>query len=216
MTTSQQLVIYWMEFALAGAIVLGATKVVVHRLRQPIDRVNLIFMSVVACVLVPLLFSSLSTPGFQLGIFSIDGNQQKRVVAQSHSSPPRPHFGTTDVSVLQTNQQTNTEAHEALASESQIRSDAFSVVDGERQVDLPARANESASRGMIDRPTVWSIVAAVLLVTHGMVFSWCLVQWIIGTVRLRNISKRAVGADQSIFDLWNEISGKRGDRKSVV
>jgi beta-lactamase regulating signal transducer with metallopeptidase domain len=208
MTTSQQLVIYWMEFALAGTIVLGVTKVVVHRLRQPIDRVNMIFMSVVACVFVPLILSSLSTPGLQLGLFSKDGNQQERVEAIRHIPQPRPHLGDADVSTFQSERQANVEA---LASEPRIRSKASPVVNGVREVELPARSNESSSSGMIDQPTVWSFIAAILLASHGMVVSWCLVQWIIGTLRLHNLSKRAVGADQSILDLWNEVSGS-GDR----
>ena len=206
MTTSQQWVIHWMEFAFAGAIVLGVTSAVVHRLRQPIDRVNLISMSVIASVMVPLLLSLLSTPNLRLNLFSIDGGQLESIEARGSISQPPPHSGTTDVLAFQTEEQVEPRAHEAVEAKLESRSATVRLDDGDGEAVMPASSGNSPS-GMPGRQIIWSIIARILLATHAAVMAWCFVQWFIGTVRLRNISNRAINADASIVDLWNEVSG---------
>lgn len=206
MTTSQQLVIYWMEFAFAGAIVLGVTSAVVQRLRKPIDRVNLISMSVIASVIVPLLLSSLSTPNLRLDLFSINGAQLESVETRGSISLPPPHSGTTDVLAFQTEEQVEPRAHEAVEAKLASQSAAVRLDDGDGEAVMPASPGSSPS-GMPGRQIVWSIIAAILLATHGAVMAWCFFQWFIGTVRLQNISNRAISADASIVELWNEVSG---------
>ncbi len=210
MTMSQQLIVYWTEFAFAGTMILGVTKIVVHRLQQPIDRVNLILMSVFASVFVPLLLGWFSTPSLKIDLFSIGGNPLERVEAKSLLSKPKQHSVTTDASNDRTERQTNIEPLEAVESKPLSRSEPISVTDSDRDAVLTARSIESVDGGMIAKPNVWSIFAAILLATHGIVISCCFVQWIVGTVRLRNISNRAAGVDQSIVDLWNEVSNGRG------
>ncbi len=55
MFASQQLVIRWIEFFVAGALLLVAAKIVIGRLRQPSDRINFILMRFVTTSVVPLL-----------------------------------------------------------------------------------------------------------------------------------------------------------------
>ena len=70
MISSQQIVIGWIEFVLAGTILLATTKMIIDRLRQLADRVNLIAMSLLASAFVPLQLSFLTVPNLRLGLFS--------------------------------------------------------------------------------------------------------------------------------------------------
>ena len=166
-------------------------------------------MSVVASVIVPLLLSSLSTPNLRLNLFSIDGTQLESVEARGHISQP-PHSGTTDVLAFQTEEQVKPKSRRSETGKSIASSSPSRWRRGGSQAYKFRRA---LLAGCQSRQIIWSIMATILLATHGGVMTWCFVQWFLGTVRLRNISNRAVIADASIVDLGTQVSGSR--RRSV-
>lgn len=205
MDASQQLVVHWMEFAFVGAVVLGVTTLVVDRIRQPIDRVNLIVMSILASVLVPLVLFSLNTPSLRLGLISIEGSQLGLVDAtaligeQMHSK--------SNLSASPLEQMTDKESRDSKVI---IPSQATKAFDGTREFGVPSQPSESVERGLVEGSAIWSVIAAILLASHGMVAFWWIFQWIVGTIRLRTVSKRSIAADKSILDLWSEVSGCHG------
>jgi hypothetical protein len=74
MVTSQQFVVGWFEYAAAGTFLLLATKLIVSRLSQPIDRQNLILMGLGASVCLPLVIGFASLPSWHLGLVAADGD----------------------------------------------------------------------------------------------------------------------------------------------
>ncbi len=68
MVSSALLVIGWIEFVVAGAVLLLITRLLVARLRQPIDRINLIVMSLLSVACIPLGLGLMHAPAWQLGL----------------------------------------------------------------------------------------------------------------------------------------------------
>ena len=59
---AQEWVLRWFEFAVASTLLLGAIAWGVARLRQPIDRANLIVLGLLATALLPVSLSLLPGP----------------------------------------------------------------------------------------------------------------------------------------------------------
>ena len=189
MVFPQPFVIGWIEYAVAGAILLLATKVIAGRLRQPVDRVNLIAMSLVASAFVPLLVSLASVPGWHLGLVSTDGKQ----VADSHAETAadvaiQPKFPESSATAMLPSE--HLEQHDELnkqAAASATQADAAlaaSIVFGASN-DSPSPSAAST----INRFGPWSIAAAILLVIHALAMVFFILEWTIGNTRLRTISR---------------------------
>src|SRR5262245_24603750 len=71
MGTSQHFVIGWLESVLAAFVLLAATRLVLGRIRQPADRINLILAGITAATLAPLLIALAPLPKWHLGLVSV-------------------------------------------------------------------------------------------------------------------------------------------------
>lgn len=206
MDALQQFVVFWVEFACVAASVLAVTTVIVTRLPQPIDRVNLIVISILASVLVPLVLHSLNTPSLRLGLLSIERNHHGYLDAGGRIGE-QIHSGITEVSASPMGQTTDRETNKPKTF---IRSQDVPVSLGTRQIALPTQSSDGANSGISKDPAIWSFLAVLLIASHGTFAFWWSIQWIVGAIRLRKVSKRSLAADQSILDLWSEVSGCRG------
>jgi len=215
MSSSQQLVIVWSEFAVAGAILLAVTKLFVVRLRHPVDRVNLIAMSLIAIAVVPLLFSLLSVPGFRLGLFSTDGEHVVRTESTSRSPLAIQLPETSDASGLRTDLPTEVDASEtvrpdALHRSASTPSPASTSSADSISLDVPSALATGGAGGATNQRSRWSNIATILLLSHGLAIVWFLLQWIIGAARLRTISRTAQAPDQALLDVWMRVSNNLG------
>lgn len=214
MISSQQLVVGWIEYAIAGTVLLAITSLVVRRLSQPVDRVNLIAISFVLTALVPLLLCFVDTPGLRLGILSSDSPQEagrlfgSELLWLRHQQEP---IG--DSNLLAE------ELPLPLGSPDAVRLDA-----GKQSAAMTTSASSFvAASGSSDMSTAsdpdannistlgWDIAAVVILLSHGLALAWFALQWTLGTIRLRGISSRAHKPELSTMQIWQEVSHGRGD-----
>jgi beta-lactamase regulating signal transducer with metallopeptidase domain len=215
MVSSHSFVIGWIEFAVATTILFAATKLLADRLRQPVDRVNVIAMSFIAIVFVPLLPSVMSVPSLRLGLFSKDGERIARIQTTSGSSIPRQPLETTDASMLWTGQQVHGDAPDRAKRDVQSQSTtATTQVDTASLASFP---NTSAPTGQTSNPfSWWSIAATILLLSHGLAMGWFILQWTIGTVRLRSILRKALKPDHAVLNAWKRVSDGRASSARLL
>ncbi len=211
MISPQQFVIGWIECVVAGTILFASAKWVVDRLRQPVDRVNLIAMSMFASAVVPMFLSFTSLPVWNLGLFTNDGEQVASIQAPSRSPTARRLPEAPGALILQAEQpeQTGVFKTDQRHSHSQTttittQADTASTVSSSPHV--PASPATGPTRNLLSS---WSMVATILLLGYGLAIAWFSLQWMIGTVRLRNISRRALVPDQSLLDVWKQVSDGR-------
>ena len=181
MVSSQQLVIGWIEYAVSGAILLTATKMIVDRLSQPVDRMNLIAMSLIASAFVPFLLSFMSVPSLRLGLFSNAVERIATVQAESRSLIPRQLPEVPDSSMRRTEPPENFDALSTEQGESQNTVAAITIPTDSALVDSYSTATEPTKNQL----SSWFIAASILLLCHGLAIAWFFLQWIIGAVRLK-------------------------------
>ena len=70
MTTAQLLVLTWMEWAAAGAVLLLVARLAVGRITQPADRILLILMAFGTATLLAVLAMLAPIPAWRLGVVS--------------------------------------------------------------------------------------------------------------------------------------------------
>lgn len=213
MISSQQFVIGWIEYAAAGAILLAATKMIVDRMRQPVDRVNLIAMSLVVSAFVPLVLSFMSAPSLRLGLVSTDGEQISSDQAKNRSPIPRQLRETPDAVVLRTSQAAQASAPTTEQNAAQNQATANSTpADTASTATVSSELSPSpATAPTTDQFNGWTIVAAILLLSHSLAIAWFILQWIIGAVRLRNISRKALTPDETLINVWQQVSAGQDD-----
>ncbi|TWU45654.1 BlaR1 peptidase M56 [Novipirellula aureliae] len=196
MISSQPLVIGWIECATAGTILLIATKTILGRLGQPVDRVNFIVMSLVVSTFVPLLVCFASLPGWHLGLFSTD---QELLAATKVAS-------TTDVAIPpQVSVPRTTARRPTEQLEETISPQPLSEVNEIARIAAPP---DSLTSNRLD---VWLITATILLMSHGLAISYFIFEWIVGAIRLRKLCRNAPSPGSSVLDIWTQISGDLGD-----
>lgn len=211
MVSSQQFVIGWIECAVAGTILFASAKLVVDRLRQPVDRVNLIVMSMMASAVVPLLLSFASLPGWRLGLFANDAEQVASLHASRRTRISRQLAEAPDALMRPAEQLEPRGAFHSGPRDAEGKAAATTKkADTAPTVSLPPPDAASRARAAPSNSfSSWSLAATTLLLAHGLAIAWFTFQWMLGTMQLRNLSRRARAPDQSLLDVWRQVSHER-------
>jgi beta-lactamase regulating signal transducer with metallopeptidase domain len=189
--SSQQIVVKWIEFAAAGAVLLAVARLAVHRLRQPADRVTLIRMTFLTAALVPLLLGIANRPAWHLGIVASPrsvitaGSSISSQVSPSLQSPP-----------------------EGRAKGQEVEPSTAVAVNG-AEVEVGS-ISSVPSRRPSSGFDFWFLPALGLAAMHGLAAAVLLVEWILGARCLRRMSVRAEPAPKALSDLWMSVTKRRG------
>lgn len=199
MISAQQLVVKWLECAAAGAILLLLAKVVVHRLRQPADRIKVIVMAFAAAVLVPLLVAIV--PAWHLGL--VAARWPESSVPQS-TSQPAPQ--TTAASAL---------SHSTAGNENPFPAPMQGVAsvgpDGGSDLNRSASALTSG-----ERVDAWRLAALGVLALHALAIALLLAEGIIAARWLRKLSSRASRGSKSLAGAWASVTEGHGRRVRLL
>lgn len=200
MISSQQFVIAWFEYAIGATILLAATKFIVGRLRQPVDRVNLIALSLAASTFVPLLLLWTNGPSLRLGVITNTAQKQASADAVAYT-PPRLLEG------LALKSEPLVEQDDPQPAVVQPKLTETSLPPSNESLNVPL----NLSVANIDSRSIdkWSIAATVLLFGHGLAIVWFFTQWTIGSMWLFKITRRAIPADGKLQDALDQISGNQ-------
>ena len=71
----QYYVVVWMQFAIETTVILGLTWLALHWIEQPVERLRLILMVLMAIVALPWIIAFASVPSWRLGWIAADPSQ---------------------------------------------------------------------------------------------------------------------------------------------
>lgn len=218
MFSNQQMVIGWIELAVAGTILLALTKVAADRLRQPVDRVNLITLSLVVSAAVPLMLIFLSAPSIRLELLpavpgqaiSAQATAGRAATAQAQSSLPIPlqEAANDDATNLRSKKPAlsdtgETHGHDSLARATMSTTLADSSSTNPSVKEVSASRTSDATRSWLSS---WSIAAEILVLSHVLAIAWFSLQWIAGRWRLRQISRSTFAPNQAVATIWKQVT----------
>lgn len=194
MISSQQFVVGWIEYAVAGLILLVASKLIVERLRQPVDRMNLITMCLAMSVFVPPMSGLMALPRLRLSLISNDVDRTASTQGTIRVPDPR-------------------QLPESVRNEPTVpkQSTAPQTTQKTEPVTASIAPTSPTVARIVKRFSIWSIAAVILLLSHGLATACFFLQWIIGEVRLRKLSNNATPPDQKLSDVWNQVCSGKGD-----
>lgn len=215
MFSSQQFVVTWIECAVAAFLLLSATKWILPRLRQPVDRINLITLSLIVSAFAPALLTLTGIPGIQLGLIPKDTKPSIEFAFESPQSLSTDQFYSSGI-----------ELREARAS---ARPDEMQVLvspSGHAADQLPAALTPAESAGVgLHTPSIvttkelfsfWTIAATTLITGHLLAFAWFIASSSYGYVQLRNLSRRSTRPDSRTEEMWRQITGNAASRVRLL
>lgn len=224
MISPQMFVVNWIELAVASTILLILTKIVIYRLKQPIDRVNWIGSSLLLTTLVPAIFVAINAPGLNLGIISLVNDRPPSTVVQDIDSRANPIYESKDnrsvassnqaiLDVLSINLVEESQSDDELTPKPVISKDPITETVSEPAVLPPLRQTTPEATTSFSEPSrvnAWVIVASLVILCYFSVFSLFILQWILGRRHLADLIRRSSPASPIVLKLWQEITNHRG------
>jgi len=197
MSSSQVLVVTWIEWAAAGALLLLAARIALGRVRQPADRIMLILITFGAAALIPALMALAPIPAWRLGL-----------VAAPNGEPVSPPPASGEAADLSRSEPPQERGPVLLSPSPHIVVDA-APAEAVRREAAPAMGN--AVPAPVPRgPNPWLIAAAALIVVQAAASLFLAFQWLVGMAHLRKLVSASVPASSSLSDLWREVTAGRG------
>jgi len=192
MTTAQLLVLTWMEWAAAGAVLLLVARLALGRITQPADRILLILMAFGTATILPVLAMLAPIPAWRLGVVS--SSRTEAIIAPAVS---------TDVPTA-----AMPRSSASVAAAPPQRPSALDHTPGS-SVAPPAAVKTETSR---PRPTfdLWSLAAGVLVTAYAGIAIAFAARWIAGSIRLRRLVSDSAPASDELRAIWNEVTAGRG------
>ncbi len=222
-------VLRWFEFAVASTLLLGAIAWGVARLRQPIDRANLIVLGLLASALLPITLSFMPGPRWHLGLFArlepatlrTPLGSEPQSSADAATSPigvgfertPRvpadPHAALSDpaLSAMATAPEPGTVEQGFATNESAGADSSTEPASAARQSGDSQTGGQIAGRDG-QAALWWSIAAGTLAFAHVVSLVYFLGEWMFGTIQLRRLCRRTEAADETVWATWQGVSGQ--------
>ncbi len=200
----QYCVVVWMQFAIGATIMLGLTWLSLHWIAQPVERLRLILVVLIAVVALPWIIAFASVPSWRLGWIAAESSQPDEAVAfnigNEFRTPriPKEFYGVAEV------------PHTSISADAKETTiGSFStVVESTPTLHLPLHATQSTPWfASLDAWTTLGLCIASLHVLAGALFA---VEFIIGRRRLYGLYGNSTQATESVFDAWRRIAGTRG------
>jgi beta-lactamase regulating signal transducer with metallopeptidase domain len=219
---AQEWVLRWFEFAVASTLLLSVIAWGVARLRQPIDRANLIVLGLLASALLPITLSFMPGPRWHVGLFAAresaaigtpPGSAPQRPAADAATSPNGMGFARTPQVPSESNAALSDPALSATASEpgtveqGLARDEPAGVAPPlERSISSKPKADTEAGGKYVQTSLWWSIAVGILAFGHVVALVYFLSQWLLGTIQLRRLCRHAAAADETVWATWQTVS----------
>lgn len=190
MSPAQQLVLRWLEFSLATAVLLAVAKLFLIRLKQPADRIHLILLGFAMAALIPVLGVLAPIPRVELGWVGEVRVETGPPVALPEYQSVRPNSASDRPVALPWD---HADSREPLVS-------VPAVASTEETQTVP-----QSFMGGLSLP-IWELTAGLLILIHLLVAGFFLVEWWIASRVLSGIRKRAQMPQPFLLELWRAIS----------
>lgn len=193
MTTAQLLVLTWMEWAAAGAVLLLVARLALGRITQPADRILLILMAFGTATMLPVLAMLAPIPAWRLGVVSSP-------IAVAAAAPITPKEAPA----------TTRPRPSVVALPPTPQPVAAIELGPVSSVATPAHAE--ATTASPRRPlNPWSLAAGVLVAAYVGIALVFAARWLAGSIRLRRLTNDSLPAGAELREIWNEVTAGRGE-----
>lgn len=193
MSSSQSLVVTWIEWAAAGAVLLLAARIALSRVRQPADRIMLILMTFGTAAVIPVMVALAPLPTWRLGLVAAP-------VAAPAPTPSTPAIRAIDATPEQ-------DPGPVLLTPS-----PHIVIETREAMEPPATAAAVSAENPVARPAIdwWRVAALSLFGVQAMASLFLAGQWLIGIVGLRRLVADSSPVAPEIAAVWESVAGVRG------
>lgn len=197
MSSSQALVVTWIEWAAAGAVLQLAARVALGWVRQPADRIALILMTFGATAAIPVLMVLAPVAPWRLGL--VGDLSKPLLTAPTATVEPSPAVAVP--------------RWEAEPGPRLLSPSPHIVVDATERIAPPtplAPTPASPITAPSSGPNPWLLAAVVLVVLQAVACLYFAMQWLLGTARLRRFVARSRQAAPAVASIWGDVAGNRG------
>lgn len=237
--STHEWVLRWFEFAVASTLLLGAIGWGVARLRQPIDRANLIVLGLLAIALLPITLSFMPGPRWHLGVFA--AVEPAAVEPATRNAPPilAPRRNTDDAAIspngvgfartTRVPSDSNAVLSDPALSATATAPEPGTVEEGlatdessgvatspERSITLGQTGDTETGGNYGQATRWWSIAAGTLAFAHVVSLVYFLCEWMFGTIQLRRLCRRAAAADETVWATWQAVSGQASRNVQIL
>jgi beta-lactamase regulating signal transducer with metallopeptidase domain/protocatechuate 3,4-dioxygenase beta subunit len=212
MTVSQSFVVLWAQFAAAACVLLVATRVLLTWVRQPVERIRLIQVTMLAALAVPALLALAPWPAARLEVFSAATmtpagqpvNNASQLAGQPvHDAPPatlRPIDEATAYSLAEP------------AADNVVVADRLARAGGVEVA--PTRHRRASYFPVAVDGWTWAAISIGLI--HGIALVFFLAEWGLGAYRLRRVIHSTVAARRHVLNGWQLVTQGRGSHVKLV
>lgn len=194
MTTAQLLVLTWMEWAAAGAVLLLVARLALGRITQPADRILLIMMAFGTATMLPVLTMLAPIPAWRLGVVSsprtaVLAAPAVPMVAAPAAAMPRSSAPVVPLPPLPP-----------------------AALDHNPAPSIAPPAAEKATTSRLRPPLdPWSLAAAMLVAAYAAIALVFAARWLAGSIRLRRLVNDSLPAEAELREIWSEVTAGRGE-----
>jgi beta-lactamase regulating signal transducer with metallopeptidase domain/protocatechuate 3,4-dioxygenase beta subunit len=209
MTWSQTIVVLWLQFAVAAAVLLAIARIAMRWIVQPAERIRLIQVTLAGAIATPLLMAFVPLPAWRLEVISAAGDAappQKASVSPEPSTlrvpldPPLPsNLGGTASWPLGEPTVDDSSAHR-------------SVPAAERPLP-PTISSDATGPSVRD---MWLVAAILIVLVYGIAAAYFLAEWIVGVWRLSRLVQSAAPASLAVRQVWEAIAREPGRRVRLL
>lgn len=196
MAWSQSLVIAWIEFTLAAAVLLQLARFTLPRLPQPAESIRVIQITLATAMALPLLLAFAPWPAWKI-----------RWLAPRDQSPA-PAATVVQSEVMDFPAIPSHEFLTTLPAMEPPITRPFDDVQStaEARPSLPATVAAPLPHQAWPSPSPWTLAALAIGALHALAFVWFAIEWGIGIISLRRLCCDATPATVKVERLWNQIT----------
>jgi beta-lactamase regulating signal transducer with metallopeptidase domain len=230
---AQEWVLRWFEFAVASTALLGAIAWGVARLRQPIDRVNLIVLGLLATALLPMSLSLMPGPRWHVGLFaalepattntplgSAPPSSADKVTPPNAASVERTPRVPTDPQAMSSDpalSATETAREPKNVEQSLVKAVSAGVGSlSERSISAESTGATEVGVTSAQSARWWSVAAGILGIAYAASLVVFLSQSMVGTIQLRRLCRRAAAADETVWAMWQTVSDRATQNVKIL
>lgn len=224
MIWSQALVLLWIQFVVAAALLLGAARVALRWVRQPVERIRLVQFAVVAVFAAPALMLLAPWPTWQLGLVPTVPVPAHKATLAAHpqsvpaievpavsSQPIAARDDLDEIGVVPVGGRRAALLHGRQQRPLDVGADEIGSASA-----LPAPVPVSPAAASEPRSNGWFIAASLLISANVVVLLHFLIERGLGALQLRRLVRDASPAGIAVCAVWNRITGRRGEHVRVV
>jgi len=209
----QYCVVAWMQFAIDATILLGLSCLSLRWITQPVERLRLILVVLIAVLALPWVIAFSSVPSWRLGWIAADYTQPDKAIPfhiESESGTPPVVMKLRGFAAVPP-MLTSTEPQTAPAGS------FTTVVQSTPTLHLSVdRLHTTENRPWFAALDVWTTLGLCVASLHVLVGGLFLVERIIGRKKLNGLCRNSTQATEAVSDAWRRIAGLRGARVQIL